>query len=93
MKKKSLVKILHFDNNFLFIRTGEQVLGIMKNIGPQQWFILSGNAAGQSTNLTVSDEEGLTSQPWVLIFFLVLTINTLFKVQNSNMLTIRSLYF
>lgn len=37
----------------------------MKNTGPQQWFILSGNAAGQTTNLTVSDEEGLASQPWV----------------------------
>jgi len=48
----------------IFVNVGEEVLGIMSNQGPQKWFISGVNKKGTSTNLTVSDEEGLDSQPW-----------------------------
>lgn len=69
-----------YASNEIFVNPGDQVKGIMMNVGPQQWFIESLNPQGNSrkifhfacscsfpgvsTNLTVTDEEGLASQPW-----------------------------
>jgi len=53
-----------YSSDEILVNTGEDVYGAMKNIGPSSWFIESANAVGQSTNLTVTQEEGLDLQPW-----------------------------
>jgi len=53
-----------FHSPEILVNTGDQIYGIMKNIGPKQWFINGIDPSGESTNLTVSNEEGLDLQPW-----------------------------